>query len=63
LLCEPYTQLDAKDKRNKIRKNAIHGMKLAFLSMFFHPLPKGSPWFTVTPKYILPQDCFVKEQV
>jgi hypothetical protein len=35
-------------------------MKLAFLSMFFHPLPKGSPWFTATPNTFLPQDCFVK---
>lgn len=24
-------------------------MKLAFLSILFHPLPKGSPWFTATP--------------
>jgi len=49
LLCVRYTQLDAKDKRKKIRKNGIHSMKLAFLSMLFHPLPKGSPWFTATP--------------
>jgi hypothetical protein len=48
LLCVPYTQLDAKDKRKKIRKNGIHSMKLAFLSMPFHPLPKGSHWLTTT---------------
>jgi hypothetical protein len=49
LFCVPYTQPDAKDKRKKIRKKGIHSMKLAFLSMLFHLLPKGSPWFTVTP--------------
>jgi hypothetical protein len=41
LLCVPYTELHAKDKRKKIKKNGVHSMKLAFLSMLFHPLPKG----------------------
>jgi hypothetical protein len=63
LLCIPYTQLDAKDKRKKIRKNGIHGMKLVFLSMFFHPPPKWSPWLTATPNTFYLKIALWKEKV